>query len=79
MSNIILKGEYREDGGFLFTRIHAEQARDNGYKLHQKRLHLLQKRLLNREDNRSLEEFPQGHDGTSVTGDFQDMFGQDAR
>lgn len=32
-----------------------------------------------RENNQSLEKFPQGHDGTSVTGGVQDMFGQGAR
>lgn len=33
----------------------------------------------NREDNQLLEKFPQGHDGTSVTGVFWDMFGHGAR
>lgn len=78
MSNIILKGEYREDGGILFTWNHTERTRDSGCELHQKRLHLLQGRL-DGENNQSLGKFPQEHDRTSVTGGFQDIFGQGAR
>lgn len=46
MSNMILKGEYREDGGILFTRSHTEKTRGSSYKLNHERLHLLPQRLL---------------------------------
>ena len=32
-----LKGGYKEDGGSLFTRSHADKTRGNKYKLHQER------------------------------------------
>ncbi|KAK4833053.1 hypothetical protein QYF61_027555, partial [Mycteria americana] len=35
-----LKGSYKEDRGFLFTRSHMEKTMGNGYKLHHKRFHL---------------------------------------
>ncbi|KAK4829880.1 hypothetical protein QYF61_007272 [Mycteria americana] len=35
-----LKGSYKEDRGFLFTRSHMEKTRGNRYKLHQERFHL---------------------------------------
>ncbi|KAK4810814.1 LOW QUALITY PROTEIN: hypothetical protein QYF61_008786 [Mycteria americana] len=49
-----LKGSYKEDGGFLFTRSHMEKTRDNGFKLYWERFHLdLGNKFFTSEDSSS--------------------------
>ena len=71
-----LKGEYKQEGEWLFTRVDSDRTRGNGLKLSQGMFRLdIRRRFFHREDGDTQEQVAQGGCGCPIPAGIQGQAG----